>query len=859
MFEDYQPYKNPTLAGVILPSVKIDQRHYDALEIPNTTSNYDFLRKLCWRGIQEKGIDKLPNAKEYYERVKKELAVFQETTFVDYVLLNWDVHTFCRENDIVTGWGRGSAAGSLVFYLIGVTKDPIDPIKYELYFERFLSAVRAKKIEFEGKTYIDGGSLCDVDSDISYLERHRVIEYIESRYPSRNAKILTLGTLGSKAVITECAKIVQGLNKDEAKAISDTIPKVFNVPMDIKDALKESEKFLEYSKKHPKLFEVAKKLEGLIKNTGIHASGIAVSCDEIGELMPLQVTQDAETKEKAVTTGYEMGDVGSLCVKLDILGLKTLSIVKMTCDSAGIKLSEIPLEEEETYKFLQNLYAPQGLFQIETKTGFEVCKKIKPRNLHDLAAILALSRPGALSFVDKYAEFIKTGESQSVHPFFDSILGRTGSIPIFQEQLMNMISKIGFSLNDADAVRKCVGKKKVEEMKTWKQKIYDKTSENNLEESIADITWKVAEDSANYSFCAGHSFPYSFLSYVTAYLKTHHLKHFYCASLNVAAQGDSKKAIKKLAAISRETILFNMKVLPPDFSKSKIKFTIEGDNIRYGWTCVKGVSEKTIEPLLSFCDKEISTKYDIFMEAKSCGLPIGTLCSFIRAGCMDSFGENRSSLVLEAQVFNKLTEKEKIRAIEFGPRHNYNILAALKEIGEGKLLDEKGKPVISEKRIATLRKEYVEFKKIYDQNHKYKEFANWFFENKLLGYSYSYNLRQVFQEPENNFTPILGVKSFDDNTQVKIVGTVEECFKRRSQKNNNYMRMIIADETGTIDAMLGDSPKEKKLEKWLENNKQPEEGQIVILVGKKNKDTIFIDKLTIMDEIIAFNKKDLKE
>lgn len=851
MFEDYQPYRNPTLAGVRLPKIHIEPRQYEALGANPSVSNYEFLRKLCWQTIQEKGIDKLPNAKEYYARVKYELETLKELGFDEYILLNWEILNFCHENKIPTGDGRGSAAGSLVVALVNVTK--LDPLQYGLFFERFVSKSRAKKIIGEdGITYLDGSLVPDIDNDIDYSRRHEVIKFIEEKHAGKTCKILTLNTLSGKACIKECLKIVEECSEDEAAYVADSIPKKFGKVLDFEEAIKESPKFAELVKKYPKAYSVALKLEGLIKNTGVHPSGIAICHDLLVDTMPSLLTKEGE-----LVSGYEMNDVASVAVKFDVLGLRTLTVLNEVSKATGISLESIGLEDEETYKFLQNLHSPQGLFQIETDTGYQVCQKVRPKNINDLAAILALARPGALEFVEQYASFTNTGEFQSVHSFFDDVLKFTGGVPLYQEQLISMARKIGFTADEGEQLRRIVGKKKVEQMKEWKDKIAAKIAENKLEQKIGEVLWNVAENSANYSFNASHAFSYASCSFKTAYFKVHYPQQFFLSLLRMAQHEPDPFA--EIFKIHQELPLFNIRLLPPDLVKSSQDFSIEGKDLRFGLNSIKGVSEKTLSALLSFRDKEFQNKYEIFLAAKDVGLSIGILQTLIQAGCMDSFNTERCLLVLEARMFNELTEKEKIRVIEFGPRHNHNILAALKEIGEGKLLDEKGKPVISEKRLNTLREKYKTHRQIYDQNHKHKEFANWFFEKKLLGYSYSYTLRQVFQEPEHSFTPILRAKSFDDGQEVKIVGVVTDSIKKKSKKGNNYMSLELSDETGRIRAMLGDSPKEKKLEKWLQTNKQPDEDQIVILVGKKNKDTIFIDKLTIMDEVIAFNKKDLKE
>src|SRR6478736_2371172 len=209
MFETYQPLNTPLLEGVLLPKISIEPRFYRDLGVPETTSNYEFLRRLCWKGIKEKGIDQYPNAKDYYERVKHELTTFEELGFTDYMLLNWEILNFCHENNIPTNAGRGSAGSSLVLALIGVTK--LDPFEYKLFFERFVSKTRAKKIlGKDGITYLDGSLVPDVDNDIDYSRRHEVLDFVNRKHEGKTCKILTLNTLSGKLCIKEALKIVEG-------------------------------------------------------------------------------------------------------------------------------------------------------------------------------------------------------------------------------------------------------------------------------------------------------------------------------------------------------------------------------------------------------------------------------------------------------------------------------------------------------------------------------------------------------------------------------------------------------------------------------------------------------------------------
>jgi len=495
MFESYEKYSSPTLKGVRLPSISIEPRHYSELGVSPNISNYDFLRKLCWKGIQEKGIDKLPNAAEYYARVKYELETFNELGFCEYILLNWLILNFCNEENVVTGAGRGSCVGSLSLYLLNVTR--IDPLKNKLYFERFVSKNRAKKIIHEGVEYLEGSLLPDCDHDIEFQSRQKVVDFINIKFNGQTSKILTLNTLSGKACIKECLKIVDECSEDEASHVSDSIPKKFGKVLDFNEAEKESQKFLEYTKKYSKAYSIAKKIEGLIKNTGVHPSGIAICNIKIDDVIPLQ-----STKEGEIISGFEMGDVSSLMVKFDILGLRTLSVIQQTAEMVGIDPKTFVVPTEETYCHFQNLVAPHGLFQIETDVGFGVCQKVKPENLDELADVLSLSRPGSIGFVEEYAN-VKNALQEPTErwPSLDAILNETKGTILFQETVMRVCHEVfGLSLLDAESVRRACGKKKKEEMEIWEPVIFSNAKEKGIPESVAKFFWDAMIASADYSF-----------------------------------------------------------------------------------------------------------------------------------------------------------------------------------------------------------------------------------------------------------------------------------------------------------------------------------------------------------------------
>ena len=850
--ENYKEYDRPFPIGVKLPSIFIEEKYWGDLGFSEKPTNLAFLKALCWKGIKEKKINLLENKGEYYSRVSSELEILFDLGFIDYILLNWDIINFCHENKIPTGAGRGSAAGSLVLYLIKVTN--IDPIKYDLFFERFVSKSRAKKIEDNGEIYLDGSLLADVDNDISYDRRAEVIEYINNKYKGRACKILTLNTLSSKLCIKECGKIVDELSESQVNEISDSIPKKFGKVAKLAAAFEESEIFKKYANQYPSSYDIAKKLEGLNKNTGVHPSGICISYYDVEDIMPLQKTSDG-----SLISGYDMNDVASLSVKFDILGLRTLSVVHAVCEQLGIKADEIDVKDPTIYSALACLEQPQGLFQIEADTNFKVCKLIRPRNLEELSAVVAIARPGALDFKDRYADYVRTGDFQSVHPFFDDVLSYTGGIPLYQEQLMKMAVKVGFSLDESEQLRRIVGKKKVDQMVAWKDKISQKISENNLDPVIGEILWKVAEDSANYSFNKSHSISYANLAAITIYLKFNYPQEFFLNLMKFAQfEPDPLQEIHK---ISQELSFFDIKLLPPDLNKSDIDFKIEGKNIRYGLNCIKGVSSRSLEALLDFREESFSNKYEAFMAAKQSGLNIGCLSALIQAGLLDSLvDKDRCRLVLEAQTFNILSDKEKRNIVQFGNKFNYDLLQCIYECQKDSLLGDDSKPIFSAKRFVTFKSKYDPYKKIYEMNKKHMKFANWFFESELLGYSYSYNVRQIFKDHESSgFYSAQQIKELEMNKPIKFVGTISDIMKKTSASGNKYARIEMQDELGSACGLFMDSGNRAKLTEYLDSGKKlPIKGDVIIVFGSKGDDIIFVDKIEVLQEKIYMKLSQLK-
>jgi DNA polymerase-3 subunit alpha len=845
-------YKNPFPVGVKLPEISVPDDTLESLGLKHGSSSLEILKQLCRKGLRDKSLTEAENRKDYYDRVQMEINILDDLGFVDYILLNWDIMDYCKRSGIPTGAGRGSAAGSLVLFLLGVTN--IDPIKYELFFERFVSKSRARKIEHNGEVFLDGSLLADIDNDISYDRRIEVIKYIEDKYEGKTSKILTLNTLSSKLCMKECGKIVGELSEIDVNQISDTIPKHFGKVAKLDVAYEESEAFRKFADIHKKSFKIAHKLEGLIKNTGVHPSGISISYYNQEDIMPLQKTNDG-----ALVSGYDMDDVASLSVKFDILGLRTLTVVHDTCTQIGIKASDIDPSDESIYAALACLQQPKGLFQIEAETNFKVCKQVAPRNLEQLSAVVAIARPGALDFKDMYADYVRTGNFNCVHEFFDDILSYTGGIPLYQEQLMKMAVKVGFSLDESEQLRRIVGKKKVEDMPAWKAKIEDKIKERKLDPVIGDVLWKVAEDSANYSFNKSHSISYAYLAAITVYLKFNHPQEFFLSLLKMSRF--EPNAHEEIAKTSQELSFFGIELLPPDLNLSDFDFKIEGKNIRYGLNSIKGVSDKVIESLIDFRENSFKNKYDIFIAAKDCGVNIGTMSAFIQAGLLDSFvSSDRCRLVLEAQSFNILTDREKRNIIELGPKFDYDILKTIHNCRSENTPADDGRVLFADRRFGTFKKRYDKYKTIYELNSSHIKFANWYFETQLLGYSYSYNIREIFTSgDEASFKTSEEVRNSPERGRIKFVGEVTDIIKRTSRNGNKYARIEMQDELGSVCGLFLDSSREERLTNYLESGKNlPKKGSISIIIGNVGEDVVFVDEIETIKEKIYMKLSELK-
>ena len=843
-FESHFSDLDLEIHGVRLPNFKPNKK---GVKLAGN-DNFSFLKSLCNYGMKriKEEVDE-DKYKEYVERGKYELNTIHELGFTDYILLVWDVINFCHRSEIPVGLGRGSAAGSLVLYLIGVTG--IDPIKYDLFFERFISKTRAKKQVIDGITYLDGELMCDVDVDVCYYKRQEVLEYLEEKFKGKTAKILTLNTLSSKLLVKECGKIVGSKTETEMNTVSSHIPKIFGKVVDLEDAREEVEELDNWFNDNEEIYKISLKLKNLIKNKGVHPSGILLSYDKLDESCPLELSSD-----KNPISGFDMNWVQLTNTKLDILGLRSVSVVDQACNEIGIKVQDINLNDEFIYQNLQDLRAPHGLFQIEADTNFRVCQKVKPKNLEQLSAVLALGRPGALGFVDQFSNYSNNDVYEAIHPFFDDILESTGGVCLYQEQMMKMAHKIGFTLDEAEILRRIVGKKKVAQVKEWKKKISEKVKENNLDSDVGDVLWKVLEDSANYSFNKSHSIAYAALAASTIYLKFKHPKEFFLSLLKMTRH--EPDPISEISKIERELDLFGIKLLAPHIIKSDLDFKIEGDNIRFGLLSIKGISDKSVEKLMNF-RREYASKFEIFQGANEAGLTLPVLCPLIQAGALEGFKQSRTKVVYEAQVWSKLTEREKMEIMPIAESYGYDLAKCVKALNE-ELTTEKGKPIIKDSRIQTIRKHTELYRRIYKQNIKSESFANWYYENRLLGYNHGVSLKNIFDEKTDNLMSIRSVEDSSVGSYCIFVGTIfEKPYIGKTKKGSNMLRTSISDDTGIMKVLMFND----KLEtcKSLNGDKYPEEGNIVIVKGKKVEEALFADLIAVQDSYVYTKLSEVRD
>jgi len=563
---------------------------------------------------------------DYEQRLTREIGIIQQMKFPGYFLIVWDFIRYAKEHSIPVGPGRGSAAGALVAYSLGITD--IDPLQHELLFERFLNPERI--------------SMPDIDIDFCMNRRGEVIEYVTHKYGRANvAQIITFGTMAAKAAIKDVGRAMD-MPYSDVDRIAKMVPTTLNIQLD--DAIKESAQLQEAYDKDPQvrqLLDTARKLEGMVRNSGVHAAGVVISPRPLIDLVPLH-----KTKNDEIVTAFDMNAIEKMgLLKMDFLGLTTLTILDDTLKliaqkGTNLKLDDVPLEDQETYAKVFHKGLTSGVFQFESSGMRDVLRRYQPNSIEDLTALNALYRPGPIQggMIDDFVER-KHGRRKVEYelPELKELLQETLGVIVYQEQVMQIANRLaGYSLGEADLLRRAMGKKNADEMAKQRERFVQGAVQRGFPPKKIEKIFDLMAQFAGYGFNKSHSAAYALLAYHTAYLKTHHPIDF-MAALLTSVTGSTDDVVKYI----NECREMGIGVEPPDINVSDANFTPHGQAIRFGLAAVKNVGGNAIESIVAARKKlgrNFRSLYEFCEEVDLRLLNKRVVESLIKSGAMDSFG-----------------------------------------------------------------------------------------------------------------------------------------------------------------------------------------------------------------------------
>lgn len=849
-YSNFTSYIFPKLGYIKVPKFKIPSEDLIKFNLNSNSSSQEYLLCLADDGYNRKlksGIIPQNKAKIYWDRILFELSEINKLLFTDYILLVYNIIRFCDNNGILNSPSRGSCGGSLLLYAIGVVK--IDAIKHELLFERFVASGRTEIKEINGEKYIKSENLPDIDIDSDRELKYKINNFIQEQFPNRTCSIKTVNTLQGKSVIKEVLKCYEDFNEEDAKYVSDIIETKFGKVEQISDALVNNDKFKKWAQDHKESVELSEKINTLYKNFSVHASGIALCEEQLDDNIPIELSSTREP-----VSCYDMDSCQMYSIKLDNLGLKNLTSIKLCLDLIGKKLEDIDINDESIYTFLRLSENYRGIFQAEDGLGKSVMRKLQCNNIEDITMSIAIGRPGSMKFLDEILEARNEGLNKEIDIRVKDILSSTYSVIIYQEQIMALSRRMAnFTPQEADGLRKGIGKKIKEKILLYKDRFIDASIKNGYEPEFVKEMWDTFVASGDYLFNKSHSCGYAYLSGICSYLKSNYPTEFFY-SLLVNSKNESKP-LEEICNISSELPKFGVNLLKPHLIKSGIDFKIEDkNNIRIGIGNIKGVAEKSLVKLKNFCH-QYSNKFEIFSGAEQSGLPIGILNALIYAGCLDDYlTESRSKTVLESSAYNILTDREKERVLEFGPKFNFNLIEVIRYLSkpqEGSI-----KSFLKESRLETIREKFRPYNEIYKQNIKNEELCGYILEKALIGFSYSYRLFDIIKKTYADIITINEAKGELDDNKVMVCGEVTEVRSGKSKKGNKYVKFSFTDSTGEFSALLMEKNFEGNNE--ANNDKKIEEGDIVVIKGTKKGDIIFCDKIVNQNVLVALKYSQLK-
>jgi DNA polymerase III subunit alpha len=778
LFRDFPEAITNTLEIAERCNLEIDlgKSKYPEYPVPNGVLREAYLRQLCEDGLQQHYGERAKVDTRLRDRLEYELSVLEKTGFVSYILIVWDFIHFAKEHGIPVGPGRGSAAGSLVAYVLGITD--IDPLQYGLIFERFLNPDRI--------------SPPDIDVDFCEARRGEVLDYVRQKYGERRvAQIITFGKLKAKSVVRDVGRVM-GLPYAAADRIAKMIPNELNITLDsAAEKNPELKRAIATEPQTKQLFEFGKTLEGLSRNAGVHAAGVVIADRDLTEYIPLC----RDVKGNDVISQYPMGPLNDLgLLKMDFLGLKTLTVIEDTVALVrervpDFSLKNIPLEDKAAFE-LYNRGETIGLFQMESGGMTNLSKQFDVQKLDDIIALIALYRPGPMELIP---EFIKAKKGKApikyLHPLLEEICADTYGVMIYQEQVMAAASRLaGYSLAQADLLRRAMGKKDKEKMAKERQNFIEGCARTNkIPVKKADAIFDLLEKFAGYGFNKSHSAAYGVISYQTAYLKAHYPVEFMAGLLSNEINNTDK-----ISVFVGECKRMGIAILPPDINRSSLKFTPEmGEGprcpdgrsaetaptytaIRYGLAAIKNVGENAMQ--LSISERE---RNGDFMSLEDFCSRLGTrvanrklLESLIKAGAFDFLDRDRAELC--ACIDQALASSA----------------AAHRDRAAGQV------SLFAEMESAASRKRPV---RPWSKHEKLS------YEKELLGFYVSGHPLDTYVDlfSQKNYQTISSLSELKDRAPFKIAGGIVQIDKKFTRKEGKPFAVTwIEDLTGTLEVVI---------------------------------------------------------
>ena len=805
-----------TLVIADMVDVKIRKGNGDLLpnfEVPEGFTSQTYLEHLCREGLKRR----YPVIeKKHTDRLEYELSVIKKMGFASYFLIVWDFIKYSKDHGIPVGPGRGSGAGSIVTYTLGITD--ICPLKYDLLFERFLNPERV--------------SMPDLDIDFADFGREQVIDYVRNKYGQNNcAQIITFGAMEAKMVVKDVGRVME-FTPAETQKIANAIPAGSSIP----DAMVSSKELQEIIKKDPRVAELIKissKLEGTKRHTGVHAAGLIVAPEDVRHFSPLAIG-----KKNVVTTQYDgriLPDLGLL--KVDFLGLQNLTIINEAVKLIKKKepdfdLEKISLEDKKTFKLLQEAKT-FGIFQLESEGMKDLVRRMKPTSIEDVTALNALYRPGPIGagMLDVFVD-CKHGRRKVTydHPLQEPILRNTYGVILYQEQVMQMAMAIGgFTAGQADGLRKAMGKKLIDKMQAAREKFVEGGRSKGIDPAITNKIYDNMVTFAGYGFNKSHSAAYAYVTYRTAYLKAHYTLEYMTACMNNEI---GKSADSKIIEYMDDVKQFGIKTLPPDIRYSQSEFSVEGKNIRFGLLAIKNVGEGAAQNIVEAREKfgkfesfeDFLSKIDLSAVNKRA---IECLC---KAGVFDCFGKNK--LEVRAKILDNI-EASMQQAVKTKKEQNDNqgFLFASDEISTATVsVMDKKIPPLDETAALEYEKEVLDF---YLSGHPLEKYKR-----DMIAFS-MYRLDTVPVPPENT--------NFDNAKIIRVAGMITNLkhLTAKSDKTKTYATFRVEDMYGYLDCIVFHKLYEKISDKLQEK-------LIVVVKGKvlfdKGKPKLSIEEFYSMEE-----------